>query len=98
MAINLRDYHKCKCYANQPALQIQRLYNAKQSIDCDASVILCGENGKLVSSNINDCCVYFGNLCHASGAIVHQTDKGIFNHAEMLFSGLFCQEAGIHRL
>ena len=36
--------------------------NAKQSIDCDASVILCGENGKLVSSNINDCCVYFGNL------------------------------------
>ncbi len=49
--------------------------NAKQSIDCDASVILCGENGKLVSSNINDCCVYFGNLCHASGAIVHQGDN-----------------------
>ena len=46
-----------------------------QSIDCDASVILCGENGKLVSSNINDCCVYFGNLCHASGAIVHQGDN-----------------------
>lgn len=46
-----------------------------QSIDCDASVILCGSNGKLVSTNINDCCVYFGNLRHYSGAIIHQGDN-----------------------
>ncbi len=49
--------------------------NTSQSIDCDASVILCGSNGKLVSNNINDCCVYFGNLRHSSGAIVHQGDN-----------------------
>lgn len=46
-----------------------------QSIDCDASVILCGENGKIVSNDIKQCCVYFGNLKHASGAIVHQGDN-----------------------
>ncbi len=46
-----------------------------QDIDCDASVILCGENGKLVSSNIKNSCVYYGNLRHPSGAIVHQGDN-----------------------
>ena len=46
-----------------------------QNIDCDASVILCGTDGKIVSSDINDCCVYFGNLRHSSGAIVHQGDN-----------------------
>lgn len=46
-----------------------------QPIDCDASVILCGEDGKLVSRDTNQCCVYFGNLRHPSGAIVHQGDN-----------------------
>lgn len=45
------------------------------AIDCDASVILCGANGKLVSSSIRECCVYYGNLRHGSGAIVHQGDN-----------------------
>lgn len=45
------------------------------NIDCDASAILCGENGKIISPNAKDCCVYFGNLKHASGAIVHQGDN-----------------------
>ncbi|GAB6108618.1 TerD family protein [Fusibacter bizertensis] len=43
-----------------------------QSIDCDASVILCGDNNKLISK---DPCVYYGNLKHSSGAIVHQGDN-----------------------
>lgn len=46
-----------------------------QPIDCDASVILCGADGKIVSREINQCCVYFGNLRHSSGAIVHQGDN-----------------------
>lgn len=46
-----------------------------QDIDCDASVILCGANGKIVSTDIKQCCVYFGNLRHYSGAIVHQGDN-----------------------
>lgn len=44
-------------------------------IDCDASVILCGEDGRLVSNDVNSCCVYFGNLRHLSGAIIHQGDN-----------------------
>jgi len=46
-----------------------------KDIDCDASVILCGEDGRLVSADINRCCVYFGNLRHPSGAIVHAGDN-----------------------
>jgi len=46
-----------------------------QDIDCDASVILCGADGRIISSDIKKCCVYFGNLRHSSGAIVHQGDN-----------------------
>lgn len=46
-----------------------------QSIDCDASAILCGADGKVVSHDTKLCCVYFGNLKHCSGAIVHQGDN-----------------------
>lgn len=46
-----------------------------KDIDCDASVILCGENGKLVDPDLNACCVCFANLRHSSGAIVHQGDN-----------------------
>ena len=49
--------------------------NKPQPIDCDASAILCGENGKVIGSNVNDFLVYFGNLRHSSGAIVHQGDN-----------------------
>ena len=44
-------------------------------IDCDASAILCGVNGRIVGNDISQCCVYFGNLRHPSGAIVHQGDN-----------------------
>lgn len=46
-----------------------------QNIDCDASAILLNANGKLYGSEANDCCVYFGNLSHYSGAIQHQGDN-----------------------
>lgn len=46
-----------------------------QAIDCDASVILCGANGRVVSNDISQCCIFFGNLRHSSGAIVHQGDN-----------------------
>ncbi|MBR6028689.1 MAG: TerD family protein [Clostridia bacterium] len=47
----------------------------KQDIDCDASVLLCGADGKLVSHAVKDCVVYYGNLRHASGAIYHHGDN-----------------------
>lgn len=46
-----------------------------QDIDCDASAILCGANGRLISTTVNETCVYFGNLRHSSGAIIHQGDN-----------------------
>lgn len=47
----------------------------QQSIDCDASAILLNANGKLAGTDINSCCVYFGNLRHWSESIVHQGDN-----------------------
>lgn len=44
-------------------------------IDCDASAIICGDNGKIVSNDAKQSVVYFGNLRHPSGAIVHQGDN-----------------------
>ena len=46
-----------------------------QAIDCDASVILCGANGKVAGGTVNECLVYFGNLRHFSGAIQHMGDN-----------------------
>ena len=47
----------------------------KQDIDCDASVLLCGEDGKLVSRAVKECVVYYGNLRHPSGAVYHHGDN-----------------------
>lgn len=47
----------------------------QQDIDCDASAILCGSNGKILSTDAKQSVVYFGNLRHPSGAIVHQGDN-----------------------
>ncbi|MDR2355971.1 MAG: TerD family protein [Clostridiales Family XIII bacterium] len=47
------------------------LGGAKQEIDCDASAILL-TNGKLRG---NKDLVYFGNLKHTSGSVVHQGDN-----------------------
>ncbi len=44
-------------------------------VDCDASVILCNGAGKLLSENVPDTLVYYGNLIHKSQAIIHQGDN-----------------------
>lgn len=46
-----------------------------QDIDCDASAILCGANGKLISTDLKKTCVFYGSLRHSSGAIIHQGDN-----------------------
>lgn len=45
--------------------------SSKQSIDCDASAILL-KNGKFVDKHD---LVYFGNLTHRSGTVIHQGDN-----------------------
>ena len=63
--------------AQPTAKGFKALFAAKPAdIDCDASVIICGEDGKLVSkTKVTDNIVYYGNLKHASGAVVHQGDN-----------------------
>lgn len=55
---------------------LKALFGVQQAdIDCDASAIVCGNNGKLISNDTKQSIVYFGNLKHPSGAIVHQGDN-----------------------
>lgn len=62
--------------AQQTARGLKALFAPKpQDIDCDASVILCGQNGKIISNSIKECLVYYGNLRHSSGAVQHQGDN-----------------------
>lgn len=49
--------------------------NSNADIDCDASAIMLGSNGKIVSSTINDTCCFYGNLSMYGGAIQHQGDN-----------------------
>ena len=51
--------------------------NQHDEIDCDASVILLGANGKLYGNpeNSDDYLVFFNNLRHYSGAIQHMGDN-----------------------
>lgn len=45
------------------------------SIDCDASAILCGADGKVISREINQSIIYFGNLRDSSDSIIHMGDN-----------------------
>lgn len=45
----------------------------QEEIDCDASVLVCGSDGRITGGI--DGVVYFGNLRHASGCIIHQGDN-----------------------
>ena len=47
-------------------------FSRRKDIDCDASVIMLGADGKLKS---NEDIVYYGNLCHKSGSIKSQGDN-----------------------
>ncbi len=48
---------------------------AAPTVDCDASIILCGEDGRRLPGGANDCCIYFGNKVNANGSIMHQGDN-----------------------
>ncbi len=72
-----------------------------QPIDCDASAILCGENGKIIPGDIKQFCVYFGNLRHSSGAIIHQGDNltgAGEGDDEQIMVDLSRVPAGIHKI
>lgn len=67
--------------AEKPALFSSR-GGKTEEIDCDASAILCGSNGKLLSgkalagpNKLDKDIVYFGNLQHYSGCVRHGGDN-----------------------
>lgn len=47
----------------------------KQDIDCDASVLLCDANEKVISRRVEDYCIYFGNLRSRNDAVIHHGDN-----------------------
>ncbi len=78
------------------------LFGAKPAdIDCDASVILCGADGKVYGRQAHDCCVSYGNLRHASGAIQHAGDNltgGGEGDDEQIMVDLSLLPAGVAKL
>jgi stress response protein SCP2 len=88
--------------AQQTAKGWKALFAAKpQDIDCDASVILLGEDGKLVSRNLKETCIFYGNQTHPSGAIAHQGDNltgGGEGDDEQIMIDLSLIPGNIHRL
>lgn len=47
----------------------------KEEIDCDASVFLCAEDGKLHGRDANDVLLYFKNTSMFNGALLHSGDN-----------------------
>ncbi len=45
------------------------------SVDCDASIIICGENGKTLPGDVKKSCIYFGNKKNDNGSIIHSGDN-----------------------
>lgn len=45
------------------------------SVDCDASAIFCGKDGKPISLEIDQCCVYYKNGTMFNSAVVHSGDN-----------------------
>ncbi len=51
-------------------------FSRPKPIDCDASVILCGAGGRVLNpTDVKQSVIYFGNLRHPSGAIMHMGDN-----------------------
>ncbi len=76
-------WDEAKKTANQGGF-LSRLFGGDQTqdIDCDASAILVGQGGKLVTRDVtnaagklNDDVVFFNNLKHKSGSVIHQGDN-----------------------
>ena len=65
------------------------------------TVILLGEDGKLVSRNLKETCIFYGNQTHPSGAIAHQGDNltgGGEGDDEQIMIDLSLIPGNIHRL
>ena len=45
------------------------------SVDCDASAIFCGQNGRLIAKEAAQCCVNYSNLSMFDSAVVHSGDN-----------------------
>ncbi len=52
-----------------------KLKSAGPAVDCDASIILCGADGKRLPGSDKDCCIYFANKVNKNGSIVHNGDN-----------------------
>ncbi len=50
-----------------------------EQLDCDATAVVCGENGNVLSPKINECCVYYGNEELLDGIIKHHGDNMLQN-------------------
>lgn len=76
------------------------LFKSKpEEIDCDASVIVCDENGKIMRDE--DGLIFYNHLRHSSGAIVHQGDNltgGGDGDDEQIFVNLQTMPSNIHKL
>ncbi len=89
MAISLRKGQKVSLTKNNPSLKkimvgLGWMANDSYSdydFDLDASVLLCDENG--TCRDMSDV-VYFGNLKHSSGAVIHRGDNlvGSYNNEQ----------------
>ena len=61
--------------AAKPSGFLSSLFGAKPAdIDCDASVLLLNAAGKL-AGDVRNAVIYYGNLRHVSGAVIHQGDN-----------------------
>ena len=58
-----------------PIKQRKGLFSFNYDIDCDASAILCGADGRIVQGFATDALVYYGNRTGAAGAVQHQGDN-----------------------
>ena len=51
------------------------LFDNEVSVDCDARAVFCKKDGSPISSKVEDCCLYYGNMNMFDGAAVHQGDN-----------------------
>ena len=76
------------------------LFKSKQEeIDCDASVVVCGADGKIMRNE--DGLIFYNHLEHSSGAIIHQGDNltgGGDGDDEQIYVNLKTMPSNIHRL
>ena len=45
------------------------------SVDCDASAVFCGQDGRLISKEIEQCCVNYTYLSMFGSAVIHSGDN-----------------------